>query len=335
MGSIWLTDLADQLRAHGPPGPIREMPDWKTRGNGAFRGYERLAGICIHHDASTGSADPTGQRSAYAQCYTDNERPNAALHVAWDGGVWVLAAGATNTQGAGGGLFGLPVDTSGPYVGNGNVIGIEQGNNGVGEPYPAAQQNSTLWLCQVLPAIYGPRYGLQLGDVCSHFEWRGALGGKNDPAGPCRWNDNRNVRWDMNRFRADVLKGDSMSAADVQALKDFMQSDAYLDVVSAHVIADLQVSRWTIPHSGGPATEEQFEAVLGYLARNVAELVLALPTGIAKPLLDRISQVTTDVNTHIDDAVSGIVVPTPPPPDMTKVVGHQVAQGDITFENLP
>lgn len=138
---------------------------------------------------------------------------------------------------------------------------------------------------------------------------------------------------------ARVAGGDtSMSAQDVADLKAWMLTPAFLQPLADNVIKTLQTGgpnkiTWTVPHTGGVSTEETFEVCNGYITRNCAETALA--TGVAQPLLDRIGKVTTDVNAHTDDAVKNIVVPAPPPPDMTKVTGHQPNQGDISFTQNP
>lgn len=167
------------------------MGGWENRSN-SHGGYDAVRGVVIHHDAG-GSSDTA---SVNFQCFVDADRPNAALHVGRKGEVWIMAAGATNTQGLGGPIAGVPLNQ-----GNFQLIGIEMGNNGVGEPYPAPQQNTILWLCRTLVAVYGARFGFGPGSVISHFEWAPAR--KNDPSGPSRWSPGGG-RWDMAAFRSDV-----------------------------------------------------------------------------------------------------------------------------------
>jgi hypothetical protein len=191
MGSIWLTDLESILRGNNPPGPVLTVSGWQTRSN-SHGGYEALRGIVVHHDAGGGS----DAGSVNFQTFLDADRPNAALHVGRDGTIWIMAAGATNTQGLGGPIIGVPLNQ-----GNFQLIGIEQGNNGTGEPYPSRQQDATLWLCQTLVKTYGARFGWGANSVIAHFEWAPAR--KNDPAGPSRWAPSGG-RWNMGALRADV-----------------------------------------------------------------------------------------------------------------------------------
>jgi hypothetical protein len=67
-----------------------------------------------------------------------------------------------------------------------------------------------LVVCAVIDCInntQGAPY-LGAGDVMAHFEWVLPTypNRKNDPAGPCRWNNFENRRWDMNLFRRDVYQ---------------------------------------------------------------------------------------------------------------------------------
>ena len=55
----------------------------------------------------------------------------ANLYLDRGGTWWVLAAGATNTNGKGGPWGPIPANSA-----NSRVIGIEAGNNGIGEPGP-------------------------------------------------------------------------------------------------------------------------------------------------------------------------------------------------------
>ena len=193
MGSIWLRDLEQVLRSSNPVGPILTVPGWENRSN-ASGGYEAMRGLVVHHTASGPSAD--GWPDVNYETFQDAEKPNAMLKVSRKGEVFIMTAGSANTQGKGGPIIGVPQDR-----GNFQLIGIELSNNGVGEAYPNAQQDSTLWLCRTLVAVYGARFGWNHGSVISHFEW--ALARKNDPAGPSRWSP-FGGRWDMNAFRADV-----------------------------------------------------------------------------------------------------------------------------------
>ena len=94
MGSIWLRDLEQVIRP-GCPFPVITVPGWETRSR-STGGYETVNGIVVHHDAGGPSSD--GWPSVNYQCFLDEDRPNAALHVARDARIFVMAAGACNTR---------------------------------------------------------------------------------------------------------------------------------------------------------------------------------------------------------------------------------------------
>jgi hypothetical protein len=83
---------------------------------------------------------------------------------------------------------------------NSHAIGVEIGNDGRGERYTWPQQESVLKVGTALSLAYGIRSDHHR----AHFEW--APGRKIDPAGPAKWNDYINMKWLMNRLRADILR---------------------------------------------------------------------------------------------------------------------------------
>ena len=77
------------------------------------------------------------------------------------------------------------------------ALSVEAANDGVGEPWPAAQTNSliagTAALCYA--------YGISVEHVRAHHEW--SPGRKIDPAGNSPWAIGAN-KWNMGAFRADL-----------------------------------------------------------------------------------------------------------------------------------
>jgi len=132
MGSLYLTWMADVLRDAGVD--VAEYKDWKTRArsSGGFAEFP----LCVmwHHTASSTSPD----NDAYYMCYSSPDRPISNLMVDRTGKVWVLAAGATNTNGKGKSLqFSngtVPQDKM-----NEHAVGMEICNAGTGEKYPVVQ----------------------------------------------------------------------------------------------------------------------------------------------------------------------------------------------------
>ena len=183
MGSRYLTELADWCREAGLN--VLEVDGWQTRARGSG-GYDGDRPWCImwHHTASKTSA---ANDVSYI-CFGNPDAPVANLYLERNGTVHVCAAGATNTNGKGGPLSvskgTIPLDSMNTYA-----VGIEAGNDGIGEPWPQVQIDAYFALNNILTA----KLGLWAGDCCTHQVW--APSRKIDPAtaeavqGP--WQPNR------------------------------------------------------------------------------------------------------------------------------------------------
>jgi hypothetical protein len=190
-GGRALFDLADVLRRAGLR--VREIDGWQQRQRGGTGyGQEDPIGIVVHHTASSSSWDGEPDVNYLAvQC---DVAPMSNLYVDRSGQWWVIAGGATNTNGTGGPWGPIPLDSA-----NSRVIGIEAGNNGVGEPWPDVMQDA--YVAGV--AALADAYGVEAGNILAHHEW--APTRKLDPAGPSRFGSiNSSQSWDMDRFRAAV-----------------------------------------------------------------------------------------------------------------------------------
>lgn len=193
MGSRYLTDLANVVRGAGIT--VQEEPGWQTRARGSGGYNSGLPNhVMAHHTASNASSD--GQADVNYMCYGSENRPISNLYLSRSGKVWVMAAGATNTNGSGHDPCGATANDSM----NSSAIGIECANNGVGEPYPTVQQDVYVKLCRVLC----DHYGIPNGRIHSHFEW--APDRKIDPAGQSRYASGGN-KWNMGQFRSDCAAG--------------------------------------------------------------------------------------------------------------------------------
>jgi hypothetical protein len=132
-GGKLLADLADVLRQAGPE--VTEMDGWQRRERGG-KGYSRAPiAIIVHHTASPPAWN--GQRDADFLATGCAVAPMANLYLERSGRWWVLAGGATNTNGKGGPFGRIPANSA-----NSRVLGIEAGNNGIGEPWPEVMQDS-------------------------------------------------------------------------------------------------------------------------------------------------------------------------------------------------
>jgi hypothetical protein len=190
-GGRVLLDLADVLRRAGVR--VREVDGWQQRQRGGT-GYGQVdpIGIVVHHTASSSGWD--GQPDVNFLALECDVAPMSNLYVDRSGQWWVLAGGATNTNGTGGPWGPIPLDSA-----NSRVIGIEAGNNGVGESWPDVMQDA--YVAGV--AALADAYGVEAGNILAHHEW--APTRKVDPAGPSRFGSiNGSHSWDMDRFRAAV-----------------------------------------------------------------------------------------------------------------------------------
>jgi len=172
MGSRYLVDMADVLRAAGLQ--VTEQDGWQTRGrsSGGFDGNRPWC-IMWHHAASAPGA--SAESVANYASYGSDVAPVCNLVLGRDGAVIVCAAGATNTNGSGGpldvSLGRIPTDQM-----NTHAIGIEAVNTGTGEQWPQAQIDAYFAINNALANACG----LAPSDLSSHAEW--APGRKIDPA---------------------------------------------------------------------------------------------------------------------------------------------------------
>lgn len=197
MGARYLTDLPAVVRAAGIV--VEEEPGWSTRSRSSG-GYDggRPDHVMVHHTASGPGSD--GQSDVNYMCYGSDAKPVANLYLSRSGKVWVMAAGATNTNGTG----------TCPHCGttdnmNTRAIGIECANGGTGEPYPTVQQDVYV----VLVAALEDAYSIAPNACIAHFEY--APSRKIDPAGQSRYAGGAD-KWNMGLFRNDVAAGGAIPA---------------------------------------------------------------------------------------------------------------------------
>ena len=192
MGAYFLLDLADVCRRTGRH--VIEVDDWRTRARGSGGYNPGLPNhVMCHHTASGPESD--GWDDVNYCCYGDEDAPLCNLYLARDGTIYVCAAGATNTNGSGSDPCGLIGDDAM----NSSAIGIEAGNNGVGEPWSTPQQDAYVALCDALCNAYG----IGVVQIHGHAEWTSR---KIDPAGPSRYAWDAST-WDMDEYREDVALG--------------------------------------------------------------------------------------------------------------------------------
>lgn len=173
MGDVYLVELANWLREAGLN--VIEYEGWQTRarGSGGYTDTSRPWVVMWHHTASPASWD--GKKDADYCAVGDEDAPVSNLYIERSGAVWVLAAGATNTNGLGGPFTcskgTVPLDSMNSYA-----LGVEMGNDGVGENWPEVQVNSMF----VVSNVCNTKLGNELTDICTHNVW--APNRKIDPA---------------------------------------------------------------------------------------------------------------------------------------------------------
>lgn len=193
MGSVWLGSLPQVLRDAGLN--VQTWQGWETRSRSSG-GYDKVWAIGVHHDAiSTGTSLNTRCRNAWE---SSPDRPIGAMWLHTDGTYMVGAAGATNTQGKGG-PYNVSKGTIPLDAGNRYMLSIEASNNGVGEVWPAVQQDAYRRGCAALCRWLGLDPNR---DVVAHFEWTTR---KIDPAGNSDYAVG-GAKWNMGRFRQDIAR---------------------------------------------------------------------------------------------------------------------------------
>jgi hypothetical protein len=151
---------------------VVEYDGWQTRSRSSG-GYDGDRPWCVmwHHTAS----QTTPANDASYMCHGSDARPIANLLIDRAGLVWVLAAGATNTNGEGDSmLFSRGVVPASQM--NTHAIGVELANAGIGELYPQVQIDAAFAASLAMCA----HHGLEPDDAATHNEY--APQRKIDPA---------------------------------------------------------------------------------------------------------------------------------------------------------
>lgn len=201
MGATYLTWLAEELRAAGVN--VREVDGWQRRArrSGGYDDPSGPLGVMFHHTAASTPAENQAQ-----YIITAPTAPIANVSIAPDGVVWLIAAGATNTNGKG-----VPIAFSRGTVPadrmNEFAFGMELMNDGVGQPYPRVQVDAALATSNAV----NKRCGNRLDDVATHAAY--APGRKIDPArasaveGPWRPRGaGPGDTWSLDDLRAECLR---------------------------------------------------------------------------------------------------------------------------------
>lgn len=171
----YLTNLAQIARRTGFP--VVEQPGWKTRGHGSM---SSVKSVMAHHDAARQGRSTFN--TVIQNGHSSLAGPLAHFALRRDGTIHVVAAGLCYHAG---------VVSNYALYGNNHSIGIEAGNDGLGEPWPDVQIRAYKALCAELCKAYG----LNASRVVGHKEVAVPRGRKPDPAGI-----------NMTAFRSDVAR---------------------------------------------------------------------------------------------------------------------------------
>lgn len=182
--ALWLPDVLTDAGCK-----VRTVEGWETRGKDTkLRPFKPL-GVLEHHTATKASLSTAGLLTLIVRGRLDLPGPLAQLVPDRDGWVYVVASGVANHAGAGK-WKGL--------TSNRVLFGLENANDGRGEPWPSAQidaiEKTTAAICEQIErdASY----------VAGHKEYATPSGRKIDPA-----------NFDMATFRiriAELLEEDDM-----------------------------------------------------------------------------------------------------------------------------
>ena len=157
MRALW---IADALRNAGLP--VVEVAGWQSRGSSLFA----PSMVFMHHDASPATASESGMVNLVTNGRKGLPGPIGNVYIGRSGAVYVIASGRSNHAGSGNVL-----------LANQRSIGIEVGNNGVGEPWTAALTDTYR---RVVLALCG-KLGVGVDRVYTHAAHTSR---KIDPAGP-------------------------------------------------------------------------------------------------------------------------------------------------------
>lgn len=149
MGSLYLTDLDEWLRAAGLDVVLYDGWQTRARSSGGFNSMP--LGVQWHHTASSGS-NPRGDCDYSWR--NSSDRPIGNVYLATDGTVWIGAAGASNTAGKGG-PYPMSRGTVPSDQGNTTTFAIEAANNGVGQAWPKDQIDAFFILSNTLNKHFG------------------------------------------------------------------------------------------------------------------------------------------------------------------------------------
>ena len=176
--------------------------DWRSRGRPASTGPFNPVGVLCHHTASPAGTSDSADLNCILAGNSSAPGPISQIYIGRTATVYLVAAGRANHGGSG---MRPGVDFMCNDM-NALLVGIEVGNNGVGEYWSDAQ---TTVYAEVVAALCA-YYAFRIEDVYLHATTGPPSGGCNskiDPAGPWqREPDIGGATWNLDVWRQFVTE---------------------------------------------------------------------------------------------------------------------------------
>jgi hypothetical protein len=184
------------------PSDVTGSPSWRVRGRPESTGEFVPSGVLCHHTASPAGTSDAAELNVVMYGNGSAPGPISQLLIGRSATVYLCAAGRSNHAGS----AVVPHVGSAATDGNAHLVGIEVGNNGVGEPWSDPVIDAYAAVCRALLDWYG----WPLEQMYLHATTGPPAGNyKIDPAGPWREQpDLGGATWDLGIWRDFVASGE-------------------------------------------------------------------------------------------------------------------------------
>lgn len=177
MAYVWLTWLADELRAEGCK--VREYDGWKSRGRPASTGSFNPYAVLQHHTGTkTSYSNPAPTLSMCVHGRSDLPGPLCQVMIGYDGTCHVIAAGRANHAGECNGN-----GPTSPGDGNAQMVGFELDYSG-SQPVSPEQADAAVRAAAAVLRRFGRDGSYCRGhkETSSTGKWDPGRNGSSDPA---------------------------------------------------------------------------------------------------------------------------------------------------------
>lgn len=298
MSYEWLIDLDAALDAAGVPyvEVMAESADytgsstWRERGRPASTGPFNPSGVLCHHTASPAGTSDQADLNAILWGNSQAPGPISTIYIGRTGVVYLVAAGRCNHGGKGV----RPGVDDGCADMNAHLLGIEAGNNGVGERWPTEQTAIYAATVAALCAWYGWSVDR---DVYLHATTGPPSGGCNskiDPAGP--WDIQPQLTgsttWDLDLWRAYCATANVPPIPEPEPEPEPSEPEDDDDMAKTFLVAHPETGGWYCTdmatyktHVGDPELGREGAALWGWVTADGAGTPFGLGAGWG-PFLD-------------------------------------------------